>query len=521
MPRDTLFNSPLTRRGLLKGSAAAGAAAWAGTGLLPIGSAWAQTPKKGGQLRIAYSTPVDTLDPMAAASSTSQTLSGMLFDNLITFGPDQRTLIPQLALSWKPEKSGQEWVVELRQGVKFHHGKEFGADDVVATVMRSIDKARAARAYRTFGPVADVKAEGPHTVRFVMEQPFSDFPPSCCTRWSRILPADKIDSLATDPVGTGPFVLAEHKQGISTSIKRNENYWDAGRPHLDSVVLLQVSESVAQQAALRANSVDVVCTMGVETYLALKDVSGITAYSRPSGLYQVGFTLAQIDPFKDQRVRLAFKHLIDRKALLQSALLGQGVIGNDTPLLPTDPMYPADLPQNDQDLAKAQAMLKEAGVENLALTAWTTSERPPAPKMLLALQEPAARLGIKIDIRDVPFTEYSANVARKQAMYTTQWTGYYTDYERLYKSFHSKGGSNYSAVETAPGLDALLEDIIAEVDDAKRKELMAKALPLIHSSSDRIIPYFQNFFGATVSKLKGYTPPQSDLIDVRELWFEA
>src|SRR5690606_13089815 len=125
-----------------------------------------------------------------------------------------------------------------------------------------------------------------------------------------------------------------------------------------------------------------------------------------------------------------------------------------------------------------------------ALTAFTTSERPPAPKMVLAIQEPAARLGIKIEIRDVPFTEYSANVARKQSMYTTQWTGYYTDYERLYKSFHSKGGSNYSAVETAPGLDALLEDIIAEVDDAKRKALMAKALPLIHDYSDRIIPYF-------------------------------
>src|SRR5690606_14488111 len=130
--------------------------------------------------------------------------------------------------------------------------------------------------------------------------------------------------------------------------------------------------------------------------------------------------------------RQAFRFLIDRKALLQSALLGQGVIGNDVPLLPTDPMYPADLPQNDQDLAKAQALLKEAGVENLALTAFTTSERPPAPKMVLAIQEPAARLGIQIEIRDVPFTEYSANVARKQSMYTTQWTGYYTDYERLY-----------------------------------------------------------------------------------------
>ena len=518
MPRDTLFNSPLTRRGLLKGSAAAGAAAWAGTGLLPIGSAWAQTPKKGGQLRIAYSTPVDTLDPMAAASSTSQTLSGMLFDNLITFGPDQRTLIPQLALSWKPEKSGQEWVVELRQGVKFHHGKEFGADDVVATVMRSIDKARAARAYRTFGPVADVKAEGPHTVRFIMEQPFSDFPPSCCTRWSRILPADKIDNLATDPVGTGPFVLAEHKQGISTSIKRNENYWDAGRPHLDSVVLLQVSESVAQQAALRANSVDVVCTMGVETYLALKDVSGITAYSRPSGLYQVGFTLAQIDPFKDQRVRLAFKHLIDRKALLQSALLGQGVVGNDLPLRPDDPAV-AGFPQHDQDLPKAKALLEAAGVKNLKLDIWTTSERPPSPRMALAFKDGATKIGVDLTVRDITYAEYTANVPRKQPLFTANWSEFFSNFQIFYLSYHSKGAYNYSGMETAPGLDAVIEDIIANVDPVKQKELVNKALTLIHDNSDRVIPYFLNYFAATRSAVKGYNPVE--ILDIRDIWLDA
>ena len=508
-----------TRRQFLGGSLGLGAASIVGFGAATMPAARAQA-RRGGTLRMAYPNPVDKIDPHATLSVAGQQLANSIFDNLTDLDA-KGTLTPRLATEWTPEKGGEEWVFKLREGVKFHHGKEFTSEDVVATVEHTMDKAVAGPSLGTFGPIKEVKAEGPHQVRFILTQRFGQLPTAFASRWARIVPADRVGKMADGPVGTGPFLFKDHQPGATTTVVRNENYWMKDKPYLDGIQYMQLAESVAQQAALRGGSVDVVNQISSEAYFSLRNIDGIVAYSEPTARYQILFLQANMAPFDNVKLRQAFRFIIDRKALLQSALLGQGVIGNDTPLLPTDPMYPADLPQNDQDLAKAQAMLKEAGVENLALTAWTTSERPPAPKMLLALQEPAARLGIKIDIRDVPFTEYSANVARKQSMYTTQWTGYYTDYERLYKSFHSKGGSNYSAVETAPGLDALLEDIIAEVDDAKRKELMAKALPLIHSSSDRIIPYFQNFFGATVNKLKGYTPPQSDLIDVRELWFEA
>src|SRR5690606_27795185 len=161
----------------------------------------------------------------------------------------------------------------------------------------------------------------------------------------------------------------------TTIVVRNENYWMKDQPYLDGIVYLQLAEAVAQQAALLGGSVDVVNQISSEAYFALRNASGVVAYSEPTARYQILFLQANMPPFDNVKLRQAFRFLIDRKALLQSALLGQGVIGNDVPLLPTDPMYPADLPQNDQDLAKAQALLKEAGVENLALTAFTTSER--------------------------------------------------------------------------------------------------------------------------------------------------
>ncbi len=508
-----------TRRKFLGSTLGLGAGAIIGFGAATAPAANAQA-RRGGTLRMAYPNPVDKIDPHATLSVAGQQLGNSVFDNLTDVDANGQ-LIPRLATEWHAEKGGEEWVFKLREGVKFHHGKDFTSEDVVATVERTMDREVAGPSLGCFGPVQEIRAEGPHQVRFVLTQRFGQLPQSFTSRWGRIAPADLIGTMDQRPVGTGPFVFQDHNPGATTTVVRNDNYWMKDQPYLDGIQYLQLAESVAQQAALRDGSVDVVNQIGVEAYLSLRNVGGIVAYSEPTARYQILFVQANMAPFDNIKVRQAFRHLIDRKALLQSALLGQGVIGNDHPLLPTDPMVPADLPQNDQDLAKAQALLREAGIESLSLTAWTTSERPPAPKMVLAVQEPAARLGIRIDIRDVPFTEYSANVARKQPLYTTQWTGYHTDYERLYRSFHSKGGSNYSGIETVPGLDPLIEDLIAEVDDAKRKELMAKILPMIHSGSDRIIPYFQNFFGATVDRLKGYTPPQSDLIDVREIWFEA
>jgi peptide/nickel transport system substrate-binding protein len=518
MSRQKSIFDAISRRRFLEATFAAGVTASMGNVLLGASRAYAQTAKKGGDLKLAFPNAVDSIDPFGAGSTAGQTLSGALFDNLTTFAADGVSVLPQLATSWKPENGGQEWVFELRQGVKFHHGTEFTSADVVATINRTLDKATGGRAFGVYGPVKEVKAEGTHAVRIVLNQPFADFPVSCAGRWNRILPADRIEKMAEGPVGTGPFKLESHEQGTSTRIVRNPDYWDKDRPHLDSISFFQVAESVSQQAAIRGGTVDIINQIGGETYLSLRDAAGVVAYSQPSGRYQAAYTLAHLDPFKDWRVRLAFKYLIDRKALLASALLGQGVIGNDIQLPPGHPML-IDLPVHDQDFDKAKSLLKEAGVENLALDVWTSSERPPLPKMALAIAEGARNVGINVTVKDIPFTEYIANVPRKQPLYTSQWSESKTTFELFYAVNHTKGFANYSTVEIAPGVDAKIEELIAEIDEAKRKQIMAELLPVIQERSDRIIPYFQNFFAVSTDKVKGFNP--IELFDVRDIWLDA
>lgn len=518
MSRQISIFDAISRRRFLETAFALGVTTSMGATLLGASRAYAQSARKGGDLKLAFPNAVDSIDPFGAGSTAGLTLSGALFDNLTAFTPDGTGIVPQLATSWRPENGGQEWVLELRQGVRFHHGTEFTSADVVATINRTLDKATAGRAFSVYGPVKEAKPEGTHTVRVFLNQPFADFPVSCAGRWSRILPADRIDRMAEGPSGTGPFKLDSHEQGTSTRIVRNEDYWDKDRPHLASISFFQVAESVGQQAAIRGGAVDVINQIGSETYLALRDAAGVVAYSQPSGRYQVAYTLAHLDPFKDWRVRLAFKYMIDRKALLASALLGQGVVGNDVQLMPNHPML-VDLPVHDQDFDKARALLKEAGAENLALDIWTTSERPPLPKMALAIKEGAGNIGVDITLKDIPFTEYIANVPRKMPLYNSQWSESRSMFELFYAVNHTKGFANYSTVELAPGVDARIEDIIAEIDDARRKQLVGELLPIVQERSDRIIPYFQNLFAVSTDKVKGFNPVE--LFDVRDVWIDA
>lgn len=504
----------LTRRLLLK-SAAGGAALW-GTG------AWAattsDTPTPGGILRIAFSDPPRTLDPQAGTSFVEYQYMTMVFDSL-TMLDENVQAIPGLAIRWQSENQAKEWVFDLRQGVRFHHGREFTSADVVASVERAQDASKSLIARGYYGPVESVKAEGPHRVRFILTRPFAELPVQLAVHLARILPADRLETQKTEPVGTGPFRFKEMQQGSSLTLEKNSSYWMPDRPYLDGIRMVAIREPVAQQAALRGGAVDLITRIPVEAALILRNVPNLKVYSITTGDHHALITQANLAPFDNPKVRLAFKYIFDRKSLVASILFGQGAPGNDTPI-PAGNIYLSDFAQRGQDLEKARALIAESGVGPLELDLYTSSERPPAPKMAIAFAEAAGRIGVKINVRDVPYTEYTANVARKKPMYTSQWTGNATLYEMLYLKYHSTGSYNYSKLEQAPGLDALLDSMLAETDFEKRKAIVAVANEKIRESSERIIPYFLNYVGATSDKVMGFVPPQFNTFEIRSVWMK-
>ncbi len=238
------LRSSLSRRAFMGTSLAMGVGALAP---LPAFGQAAGTPRKGGILRVNFPSAPDTPDPHMTLSGPGQVLSGAIFESLTELDANDQPA-PRLATSWKSEKGAQEWVFELRTGVKFHHGREFTSEDVVATITRSEDRSLGLRSGGAFGPLQEAKAEGPNRVRIVLKQPCAELPALVASRYAKIIPADKISSIATDPMGTGPFKFKSFQPGTGAEVERNPNYWRPDRPYLDGIRLVAIAQSVAQQA---------------------------------------------------------------------------------------------------------------------------------------------------------------------------------------------------------------------------------------------------------------------------------
>jgi peptide/nickel transport system substrate-binding protein len=522
MTDDRFRDRAFSRRGLLGAAALGGAMGGfplAGRDARAQAAAPPGPPRKGGVLRFCRPDAPDMLDPMATNSFSGMEFSQMIYDNLVILDAEAQPQ-PQLALSWTAEKGGQEWVLTLRQGVKFHSGDDFTSADVVATIERSLDRARAGAGLGGFGPVKEARAEGPHQVRIVMTMPFGELPVVLAFRACRILPAKGIDNLRESPNGTGPFLFKDFQPGASLTVERNPNYWDAANIHLDGVRMVFIREAVAMQAALRGGQVDLITQIPLETYLVMRNLPGFKAYSAVTGDYHAVQTMANFPPFNNPKVREAFRYIPDRKAIVASALFGQGSAGNDL-VLPPGNLYLPELPVFEQDLPRAKKLLEESGAGPITVDFYTSSDRQPAPKLALAFSEAASKIGVTLRVRDIPYTEYAANVARKMPLYTSYFSGSATLYDAIYKIHHSKGIYNYSGVEVAPGLDAKLDAMIAEVDLGRRKAAAAEVATLLHDHNDRMVPYFRNYVGVTSNKVQGFVPPRYGTIETRGMWLSA
>ena len=213
---------------LLAGGMQAGlAGGLAGTAL----SAHAQTPKKGGRIRVAGATAAatDTLDPAKQSNQTDYSRGTMLYNGLTVL---DGSLTPQPALAERfTTTDAKTWVFTLRKGVTFHDGKALAPADVVYSVMRHKDPATSSKAKVLADQIESVKATGPNEVTVVLSAPNADLPVILGTFHFHIVKEGTTDFNAG--IGTGPYKLKEFKPGVRSLVVRNDAYWKPGKPYLD------------------------------------------------------------------------------------------------------------------------------------------------------------------------------------------------------------------------------------------------------------------------------------------------
>lgn len=473
--------------------------ALAATTALVAGPVWAQ-----GTVRVAVGTTLNQLDPALTTIGDEYVYVHLVFNGLTKITPDM-TVEPDLAASWEASEDFRTWTFQIRDDVKFHHGRMLDAEDVVATVERILNPDTGSRARTNLSMVETVRATGPHEVEFTLNASYAGFADIFADRQMRIVPRDRVEDLSTQPVGTGPFMFSSWSPGDRMELVRNPDYFLDGKPMLDGVTIRIIPEAAARVAALESNSIDILWNLPYEQVERFGDHPSIRVDSVASATWDGVILNNRIPPFNDVRVRQALALTIDKEALVELALFGQGS-PTFSPIAPSHPWFNADLTMGEPDIARARALLAEAGYpDGFEVSMQVPQEREQRVRVGVSVRDMARAAGIRINIERVPFASYAANVAGVAPIYVDGYFARPTIDTALHPFYHSQGSWNARlwGYENAR-VDEILDRARETGDQDELKSLFYEFQAIVDETVPGIIAYSMSHVNGVSKAVEGF-----------------
>ncbi len=498
-----------SRRAVLGGAVVIGLsgllAACSGGALVGQAPALTGPPKQGGRLRVGFvgGGAADTVDGAIATNLGDIARAINMYDSLL-YRDDDYALQPMLAASLRPNSDATVWTAELRRDVKFCDGRGMTAKDVVASVKRIIDPDDPKSGAAGLAHLADVVALDDHTVEFRLSSPDSALDDGLGQYSMTIVPED-FD--VENPVGTGPYMLESFVPARSTVLKANPHYWGEEGPYLDTIELLNFNDTDALINALLSSQVDVVAQIPAALSEVIESDARMRVLDSDTGMW-LPFTMrTDVEPFDDERVRQAFRLVVDREQMIEQVLSGHGRVGNDM-FAPYDPAYP-EFPQRTQDIAEAKRLLAEAGYpDGIDIELATAPIQAGVVEAAQVYAEQAAEAGIRVTINRMDLTTY--------------WGGYleYPFSQSFWYTRNFLPQSNSGSMPDAPFNEThwadeefvqLVEQARGETDDDARGALIEEAQRIMYERGSLIIWGFSDQLDAHQSYVGGLVPNATGL----------
>jgi peptide/nickel transport system substrate-binding protein len=324
------------------------------------------------------------------------------------------------------------------------------------------------------------------------------------------------------PVGTGPFRYKSFTPGVESTFVRNENYWQSGLPHLDSIVTQNIDDESSQVSALQAGQVDIINALSGGSVAALKS-GGFVGKTYESGNW-VPFTMdCQSKPFSDPLVRQAFRLIPNRQEMIDQVFAGFGKLGNDV-FSPFDPRCPSDLPQREQDLDQAKSLLKSAGYSDLKVKLTTAPAAAGEINMAQVFTTHAKGAGVDVQIDQQPvgtfYSDSYLKVPFGMDYGTTQL--FLATASQLMIGDHSFYNANHF---DDPEYNQLYDQAVSTTNEAKRKQLIGQMAHIDYDRGGYIIPMFSPSIQASSPKVGGLTDfitgVSPNNADFKNMWLDA
>lgn len=503
-----------TDRNMAHGKVVAGAIALAlGLALAP---ADATAGKRNDTLEFAFQRETDFVDRIHTDSRESATLSSAIYDTLLYQDPATGQATGLLAKSWT-WKDDRTIELDLREGVKFHNGDAFDADDVVYTVKFVIDPENKLRQQESaFLFVKDVEKLASHRVRLtlVRPEPVAEF--LLAARFlvwpAKHTAAQGHMSHATRPVGTGPYRAREVAPGKGIALQAFDGYFAGPKPkaRIANVSIRIVPDLQTQVAELMAGRLDFAQDMppdqaeNLKLNPQLKVLFGDTI--RITFLSLDAAQRAGDSPLKDERVRRAIAHAIDRDAIA-NRLIGGGAKALAAQCHPAMNHCVQDLPKVAYDPALAKKLLADAGQANgVSLTLAASVDLKTVAE---AIQGYLTAVGVRTRIETAPLPTWRGNFLKGQSqMSVLGWGGGgIYDVASALPVFFDMGNADYARDQEVADWVKLAS---STSDQARRAQVYRQALTRI-AERTYTVPLYTNTVNYVMSSEVDYAPTRVDV----------
>jgi peptide/nickel transport system substrate-binding protein len=471
-------------------------------------------PKRGGTFRFGTTggSAKDFIDGQHIVAKPDIVRLVATFESLGRFDEEYVAQVDGLAEEITAE-AADRWTIRLRDGIEFHNGKTVTADDLIYSIQRILNADLGLFGHGGFAAV-DGKAidkVDERTVTLNLTRPDSTLLDAFSQYYDAIVPEGySPDGVGKgDPIGTGPYKVKSFQPGQRSVHIRNENYWREGQPYFDEVQIIDFPTETAKINALLGGQLDAISDVPYGQIPLIEGRENLAIYESQTGAWDPICMRIDQEPFKDVRVRQAFRLIANREEMVAQAIAGHGSIANDI-YSPFDPCYAGgEFPQREQDVDQAKSLLSAAGQDGLTIDLYTTPADTGMVECAQVFAQNAKDAGVKVNVKNVDGGVFYGDQY-------LQWT-FSTDYwgTRNYLAQVGAGSLPSSAFNEThwnhPGFNKLYEQALAAVDEEKRCELIGEMQQIEYDEGGHILWGFKNLIDAHSKSVAGLKPDRGTL----------
>jgi len=543
-------DSQVSRRSFLKAAGTATVAATA-TGSIAGCLGGGGGGDGGSTLRYGRGSHSSTLDPQNTTSGEVAKVTNQAYETLIGFQPGEAALTESLATDWTMD--GSDVTLQLREGVTFHDGSEFTADDFIASYRRFVDEDyeyyfEDASAYGPFtlgNWVDSVSKDGDYTLNITLTQTYAPFLRNLAMFVSVVISQDAIEgdtNLDDEMVGTGPFELSELDDANNRiQLTAFDDYW-GDAPNVDEVLFLTRGQNSTRAQALVEEEMEIIDGLDPDTIQTVEDSDTASAETTQGiNIGYMSFNMSRVEAFRDRRVRKAVSYAIDTQSIVENIYSGIATQA-DQPIPPALFGHNDDLSPYPHDPEQAQSLLEEAGYGDGFSFELTTFQNPrgynPAPLPTAeTIRSNLDEVGIDVTIDDRQFSDYLTYTS--EGRHDASLAGWYTDnadpdnfcYVLLHPQCEVPDGQDWVSWDTEgfntsnrsawanPDYMSLVEEAQATTSQSERASLYSEAAQIAHDEAPWVyLDYAEEVRGVS-NRVSNYTisaigGPHLDLVEL-------